>query len=123
MRVHSHLPVIAPRLPSREKSYDWKGAVVRALVDDQGLDSGDVPKRALSKIGDWTDTTYTYSKAFIGHETVYVHVDDMLARTDMDEGFIAATAAGKVVASGSFNTDAKGNVVPSSIRFDRKPSR
>ena len=109
-------------LPAAEKKYDWKGAVVRALVHDQGLDVSAVPAKALKKIGDWTDTTMTYSKAFIGKDAVYVHVDDMLAATNMDEGFIAATAAGVVVASGSFKTDDKGNFIPASIRFAKKPS-
>jgi hypothetical protein len=108
--------------PLSEEKYDWKGAVVRALINDQNLDTDSVPKRALSKIGSGTDTTYTYTKAFIGHDAVFVHADDMMARTGMSEGFIAATAAGKVVASGSFNTDVSGKFIPSSIRFDRKPT-
>jgi hypothetical protein len=109
-------------LPAAEKTFDWKGAVLRALKNDQGLDVSAIPKKVLNKIGDWTDTTQTYSKAFIGKDAVYVHVDDMLANHNRDEGFIAANAAGVVVASGSINQDSKGNYVLSSAIFDKKPT-
>jgi hypothetical protein len=99
-------------------NYDYAGAVERAIKGDS-IDSTDVPAAALKKIGDWTDTTWGYFKAFVGKDTLFVHVDDELADDNMDEGFIAANSTGHVVAQGSFKTDDQGNFVPGSIKLDK----
>lgn len=115
-------PAALRGLPAAERKYNWKGAVVRALKNDAGLDESAIPKKALKTIGTWTDTTQTYTKANIGKDVVYVHVDDMLARDNFDEGFIAANKNGVVVASGSLNQDDHGTLLAGTVKFDKKPS-
>jgi hypothetical protein len=114
-------PAAARGLPAAERNYDFKGAVVRALKNDTGLDESAIPKAALRRIGSWTDTTQTYTSANIGKDKVYVHVDDELAEDGFEEGFIAANKNGVVVASGSLNQDDHGNLLPNTVRFDKKP--
>ena len=101
--------------------YNFEGAVRRALTRGTELDSTEVPAKVLKKIGDWTDTTQSYRAAPIGKDKVFVHVDDMLAGKNMDEGFIAADLTGHVVASGSFNQDGHGNILADTIKFDALP--
>ena len=103
------------------RDYNYQGAVLRALTQGKGakeLDESEVPKKALREIGTWTDTTQSYVEAPIGKDNVFVHVDDMLAGNNMDEGFIAANSTGHVVASGSFKTNDNGDILKSSITFD-----
>jgi hypothetical protein len=98
--------------------YNYAGAVERAIKGDS-IDSTDVPAAALKKIGDWTDTTWGYFKAFVGKDTLFVHVDDELAADGKMEGFLAANSTGHIVAQGSFDTDDQGNYVPGSIQLDK----
>jgi hypothetical protein len=97
-------------------------AIAGAIIHGDQLDDSAIPAKALKLIGSWTDTTFGYFKARVGRSTLYVHADDMLGDKGRDEGFIAATAGGKLAASGQFSTDDNGNAKSGSFLFDKKPS-